>query len=470
MQSSRGQLCLLGRLACLSLSFALPLAALAQTTTPASRPAKVQEALNRGVIAAQEGNFLLAIRDFQDARTIAPDDPLIFLNLGLAESKIPGRELRAIAWFGAYLAANPNASKAAAVKEQIHVLDVTSNLNLSHLIETVQDAAAQTTGSDRQSNEFLLPSGEWCYYTPKTPAESAYVFSRQDANWKSGALAEIAKAQAAAGDIAGAQSTFASALKTADLIQDASWKSYAQANVAQAQTAVGDVSAAHGTLASSQKTADMIADRVHGEDEKSMVRGCIAKTQAAAGDIAGAQKTVSDIQDVDWKGFALAEIAKAQAAAGDMAGAQKTVSHMQVQYVGFRKVDWKGFALAEIAKVQAAAGDIAGAQKTSRNIHDMAHARDAQAGIAEAQAKATSTKRASVQPGVSDWLNKLDDVSKNSDCPLNSGPFLDLAGYQQSLPPSDDPSTRIDALSGEALTIVRAQSVIDQMLRQQAKK
>lgn len=68
--------------------------------------------------------YLLAVRFFEEARKLAPEAPVIYLNLGLAESRIPGRELRAIAWFGAYLAANPTAPNAAAVKEQIAVLDV----------------------------------------------------------------------------------------------------------------------------------------------------------------------------------------------------------------------------------------------------------------------------------------------------------------------------------------------------------
>jgi len=82
-------------------------------------PPDAQEAMKNGIIAAKQQDYLLAARYFQDARKIAPDSPEIFFNLGLAESKIPGRELRAIAWFGAYLASTTNAPNAAAVKDQI---------------------------------------------------------------------------------------------------------------------------------------------------------------------------------------------------------------------------------------------------------------------------------------------------------------------------------------------------------------
>src|SRR6266699_1493919 len=89
-------------LVCLAFSgIAQPFAALAQTNAPAPLPAAAQEALNKGIIAAKVPDYLLAIRYFEEARKLAPQAPVIFMNLGLAESKIPGRELRAIAWFGA---------------------------------------------------------------------------------------------------------------------------------------------------------------------------------------------------------------------------------------------------------------------------------------------------------------------------------------------------------------------------------
>src|ERR1051325_2166828 len=110
-------------------------------------PPASQDALNKGIIAAKVPDYLLAIRFFEEARKIDPQAPVIYLNLGLAESRIPGRELRAIAWFGAYLAAYPSAPNAAAVKEQIAVLDVRNQSNVSRLVKSVQDAASQLSGS-----------------------------------------------------------------------------------------------------------------------------------------------------------------------------------------------------------------------------------------------------------------------------------------------------------------------------------
>jgi hypothetical protein len=124
----------------------------------AALPAAAQEALNKGIIAAKVPDYLLAIRYLEEARKLAPTAPVIFMNLGIAESKIPGRELRAIAWFGAYLAATPDAPNAAAVKEQIAVLEVKNQSNLSRLIKSVQEAAfmkppARLSGRIIQSQE-----------------------------------------------------------------------------------------------------------------------------------------------------------------------------------------------------------------------------------------------------------------------------------------------------------------------------
>lgn len=71
---------------------------------------------------------------------------------------------------------------------------------------------------------------------------------------------------------------------------------------------------------------------------------------------------------------------------------------------------------------------------------------------------------------VSDWLQKLDNGDQSNDCPLNTGPFLDMAVYLKSLSPSSDPQKVFNSLHKTARTIVKAQNVIQQMLRQGAGK
>ncbi len=120
-----------------------PLSAPAQTNAPAPLPPAAQEAFDKGIMAAKEGGYLVAIRYLQDARKIAPRAPQIFRSMGAVEAKIPGRELRAIAWYGAYLAAIPNAPDAAEVKKEIVRLEVKGQINISGLIKSVEDAANQ---------------------------------------------------------------------------------------------------------------------------------------------------------------------------------------------------------------------------------------------------------------------------------------------------------------------------------------
>jgi tetratricopeptide (TPR) repeat protein len=203
--------------------------------TPAPLPPLAQEAFDKGIIAAKIPDYLLAIRYFQEARKIAPNAPVIYLNLGLAESKIPGRELRAIAWFGAYLAANPTASNAMAVKEQIAVLDVKSQSNLSRLIRLVQDASEQipedtqgpTMGRDRSLilNEV---SNLWSSIGDIERAQRCAELIKSSHFAKGMALNHIAWAQLRAGDIVGAQ-------KTANLIVEEDYKSATQKAIDEAR-------------------------------------------------------------------------------------------------------------------------------------------------------------------------------------------------------------------------------------------
>jgi hypothetical protein len=85
------------------LSIALPLTAIAQTSAPTQPPPSMQDSIAKGMAAVKQQDWSAAIRYFGEARTAAPESPLPHYNLGLAEAQVPGRELRAICWFEAYL-------------------------------------------------------------------------------------------------------------------------------------------------------------------------------------------------------------------------------------------------------------------------------------------------------------------------------------------------------------------------------
>ncbi|MEK6664279.1 MAG: tetratricopeptide repeat protein [Pseudomonadota bacterium] len=214
---------------------------------PAPLPPAAQEALNKGIIAAKVPDYLLAIRFFEEARKLAPQAPVLYLNLGLAESRIPGRELRAIAWFGAYLAAYPDAPNAAAVKEEIAVLVVKSQSNLSRLIKMVQDVASQIPEDDQM---------------PTMGRDKGHI------------LSEVSKLWAGIGDTAHAQ-------KTAELIIGyAMWKDAAYLAIAEAQFKAGDIAGA-------SQTAGRIQDKDKGIAIQKAITELAAKPQSVSQPVTG---------------------------------------------------------------------------------------------------------------------------------------------------------------------------------------
>ena len=515
----------------------------AQTATIAPLPPAAQEALDKGIIAARVPDYPLAIRFFEDARKLAPAAPVVFMNLGIAESKMPGRELRAMTWFGAYLTAYPDAPNAAAVKEQIAVLEVKNLSNISRLIKAAQDAAILVTGDSKDLN-LVYVAALWA----KTGDVAAALKTAETIGDRRGqAQQHIAIVQAKAGDIAGAQ-------KTAGLIQMPFYLIDAQLAIADTQIRANDMAAAQATLASALKTADLFKVPWHAYDkssnqikiaevqtraadsagarktltaalntarliEKASLRPYfrIATAQVTAEDIAGAQKTTDLIPDGYEKSDAQQAIAKAQIATGDFPGAQKTLASAHKAIVPLPDESVRNARLSILARTQLEAGDIAGALRTAvliQRIPDQSSARyniafaqieagdfagaqktadlipEAQArrAIAQAQASAHAAPSAKPQrlasatppPGsqppaqpvatVSDWLGKLDDSSGHVDCALNTPPFLDLAGHLKSLPRSDTAYSTFQSLREAAEKIVIAQNVVHQMLKQQAGK
>ncbi|MBP6005205.1 MAG: hypothetical protein KA746_17385 [Pyrinomonadaceae bacterium] len=505
-----------------------PIAVTAQSSV---LPPAAQEAVNKGVIAAKVPDYLLAIRYFEEARKIAPDAPIIYLNLGLAESKIPGRELRAIAWFGAYLTANPTAQNAAAVREQITVLDVKNQSNVSRLIMLAQEAAKQLpyrdlgeiarlwwkTGDnaaalkmivsdqnhislDRKSllNDIVVSQVELRDITAAQKTADLieydkYYMSRarlaiaeaqvdagdfagaqrnidliQQAEIKSSALKDFAEGQIRTGDIAGGQRTLAIALKTAGLIENPFDKTPALADLALAQAKSGDIVGARATFVEAQKTAELIKEAPH----KAWRQFEIADAQIRAGDkvaatetLASSLKTTDLVSDKQWKLILLRDIAEVQAKSGDFAGALK-IADLLLQDAPYYRV----IALTNIGKIQATSGDTLGAQNTFAEARKSVNfprgtpksKRDTLRLIAKAETNNSIT--------VSDWLDLLDDDDTTNYCPLNTGPFRDLTGYLKSLPTSSDPKSVFESQLHTAEKLVKAQIVVQQLLKQQAPK
>ncbi len=472
------------------LSFSLfALRGFSQTVSTAPLPPAAQEAVNKGIVAAKLPDYPLAIRCFEEARGLAPQSPAIFFYLGLAESKIPGRELRAICWFEADLAVNPTASNASAIKEEIDALDIKSQSNTSSMIRSLQDMAMQLHNLN-PSNNNVFDDLIWCW-----EMAGDYTTARKTIDLipngygKCYQLTTLASFQEGAGDMAGAKKTLSASLRTIDQIQDAYKKDLALDFIADTQLSAGDtegavktagqiqnkdskittlcefandqfkagdISGAKQTLASAQKTLDLIQD----EGWKGAEQYSIAKAQANMKDVADALATVDLIQDAGWKNKTLCAIAEAQALGGDVAGAFKTVDLIQ-------DAGWKSNAQMDIVKAQANAGDIAGAQKTADLLQDAGPDQLWKTTALQAISNAQTQTLPAPAP---DWLYMLDNSNKDSFCPLNTDLFLDLAGYLKSLPPSGDAKKAYDLFSTTTQKIVQTQHMIDTILKKQSGK
>lgn len=390
MPTPRGQLRLL--LFALCFGLAQPFAATAQLSVPVPLPPAAQEAFDTGILAAREQGYLVAIRHLQEARKLAPQAPQIFRSLGAVEAKIPGRELRAIAWYGAYLAAMPNAPDAAEVKKEIIRLEVKAQINISGLIRQVQDTASQMSSAYDRDGSLRDVAGLWAQAGDISAALKTVDLIGLVPNFaaeleKGRALQSIASVQAFNGDIADAK-------KTAESIRVAQYKSQTQQNIAEAQLKAGDAAGAQSTLAAARKTAYLIDLRTYGTSQFYELIA-VAKAQAKAGDITGAQQTMESVADqaekmakeslgkltTEAKDRGELAIVEAQTKAGDMVGAFKTADRIQT-------VDLREYAWGHIAKKQLTRGDILGAQKTVDLLREGLSKSIAQAPVAEAQIKA----------------------------------------------------------------------------------
>ena len=226
----------------LGLGLAIPANGYAQS----SLPPDAEKAFQRGVIAAQQAQWTTALRYFEEARKAAPEQPQILFNLGLAESKLPGRELRASAWLRAYLAANPGASNAKAVRELIDALDVRLEGTIENILRQTRDLAVKIPEKyDRNS-----------------------------------ALRKVGEKQAAMGDVQAAKET---AAKIAP----------------EAPTDIGGVAVAIAE-AGNVAAARQILEGMSSQDQFHIFRSAsytsIAVLQARRGDLVGAEATLADVQ------------------------------------------------------------------------------------------------------------------------------------------------------------------------------
>ena len=286
---------------------------------------EARAAVDRGLAATRTQNYVAAVRAFQEARQTAPIAPEILYDLGEAESKIPGREMRAVCWYAAFLTVSPAAPQADVIKKEIIRLEAKYQETVRAAIQSVQKAVARTAVANQ-----ILPS--------------------------------LIALWAEAGDPA-------TAVKTADQIEDTQARHKALEHFVIETTYWDDVPVA-------LKAAEQISD----EATRDSLRNTIARIQAESGDITAALQTVNLLQDQGLKDNALATIARVQLKTGDIAAAQQTTG--QIVFAGLRDRS-----LVAIAEAQASLSAVLAAKATAELLSTEAEICGGMAAIAVVQAK-----------------------------------------------------------------------------------
>lgn len=149
-------------------------------------PQVVEQAMNDGLTAAKQHDYGRALEHFRTAQRLSPESPDVLFNIALAEAKLPGRELRAAAWFGMFLAARPDAENRDEVRRRITSLQEANEARISRTIDLYNATIEQ------------LPAESAPYYVPdvqvRRDALKTITASRKMANEWTGDPAPLAAA------------------------------------------------------------------------------------------------------------------------------------------------------------------------------------------------------------------------------------------------------------------------------------
>jgi tetratricopeptide (TPR) repeat protein len=294
--------------------------------------ADAESAIQQGIAAAKQPDYPRAIRFFETARAAAPHSPLPLYYLGLAESKIAGRELRAICWFRAFLAESPDSPKADAISAEIANLEWRSREVLLDLIKTVTTAADLLPPP--AANEPQDPEGtHWDYVMKSVALLWARTGNADVAIQRAGRVShpflrtltaiDIAGPLAIAGELERSKRVIATAVSSAEMLPRSDDQANALARAAAALANLGD---GPGAL--------IIAARIDDAGLRCQALAAIARAQATAGDFVAATATAEAIPVRYYRSAAQASIARTAAESGDRATATRMLEASRASLAG----------------------------------------------------------------------------------------------------------------------------------------
>lgn len=446
----------------------------AQQTPVTNLPPEAQESVKKGILAAQQQDYLLAIRYFQDVRKTAAGvyAPEVLYNLGLAESKIPGRELRAICWFDAYLAVMPSAPNAAAVQQQIDALDVKSQINLSRYIKSVQDAVNKLPVSEKVASLDFPVRRMWMQDVAELWIEAGDIQSAQPILDDATPLEKLHIASEVADVNLEGRPDLAKAIVLGlgnDLCTAVAADNGGDFYNVIANLARGDDLDDALTLLTRCKAPQVITADHYAE---AWIE--VAKAQLRKSDLSGALASVAEARkSKNWDYANYSNLAKTQAAAGDYAGAQATIGAITTTTGDADpEADPEEYFL---FFAQATHGDVNDAHQTANQIVDRTGMKFQRGAILEALRQLDAGQHVQWSTGgikdpyhpairatdVSAWTGEVLD--------LNDQLHTDLAGYLQSQQ-TDTPVNLVSSLIVTGESLITAQNTVDEMLKQQARQ
>jgi len=101
---------------------------------------KAKRKFKAGMKAAKKEDWALAIKNFNEARELAPHESRCLLNLALAHDKVGGQSVRAVAWYYAYLESAPGADNAGSVRARIDALKRQVRGELAKMLKMAENA------------------------------------------------------------------------------------------------------------------------------------------------------------------------------------------------------------------------------------------------------------------------------------------------------------------------------------------
>jgi soluble cytochrome b562 len=266
----------------------------------------------------------------------------VLFQLARTESEIGGRELRAMAWFEAYLAVNPHTPDRAQVEKEMAALETKVRSNIAELIaaagssvsEVPKDTAKEFNGRRLASHPrafLLIKIADTQVATGDYAGALQTASGLEDSTQSAWIFEKIVKAQLGRGDIAGALQTARQVpnVLTVSRSGPAPTRAESYISIAVEQAKRGDLAGAKQSESLALQAATEMKGGKGGLDTFSASYAAIAKAEAELGDFAAALHSAALIESSFVQQRVYYSIAMEQAKHGATEAALDTASHMQ---------------------------------------------------------------------------------------------------------------------------------------------